>query len=116
MSKNSNRGEVIRIVDAFLRKLGLSEPRGSGAAQIAAAEAYHSLRANSICQGLQIPLEEFRAIPARFAKQRRCALTREDGDGHHGAEPEPVTHGADEDRTTTLTVRLPHYNGSGTPS
>ena len=80
MSKNSNRGDVIRMVDAFLRQLGLSEPRGSGAVQRAAADAYHSLRANSICQGLQIPLEEFRAILARSAKQRRCATL-------HGTPP-----------------------------
>jgi hypothetical protein len=43
--------------------------RGKGAVQIAAADAYHSLHANSICQGLQIPLQEFRAT--RFFRSSR---------------------------------------------
>jgi len=58
---DSNRGAVIRLVDEYLKRQGLTEPRGSGAAVMVKAESYRVLRDGLIRSGSRMPLDDFRA-------------------------------------------------------
>jgi hypothetical protein len=57
-----SRGAVIRLVDEYLKRRGLAEPRGSGAAAMLKAESYRVLRDELIRSGSQMPLHDFRAM------------------------------------------------------
>ncbi len=56
-----NRGAIIRLVDECLKRHGLTEPRGSGAAAMMKAESYRALREGLIRSGARMPLDDFRA-------------------------------------------------------
>jgi len=71
---DSNRGAVIRLVDEYLKRQGLTEPRGSGAAVMVKAESYRALRDGLIRSGARMPLDDFRAtlkVVVEKAMQRR---------------------------------------------
>jgi len=56
-----NKGSIIRLVDDYLKRQGLTEPRGGGPAFIK-AESHRALRNELIRTGSLVPLDEFRAM------------------------------------------------------
>ncbi len=57
-----NRGAIIRLVDEYLKRQDLTEPRGSGPAAMVNAASYRILRDELIRSGARMPLDEFRAM------------------------------------------------------
>ncbi len=57
-----NKGAIIRLVDDYLKRQGLTEPRGGGPAAIIKAESHRALRDELIRTGSLVPLDEFRAM------------------------------------------------------
>jgi hypothetical protein len=57
-----NKGSIIRLVDDYLKRQGLTEPRGGGPAGIIKAESHRALRNELIRTGSLVPLDEFRAM------------------------------------------------------
>ena len=57
-----NRGAIIRLVDEYLKRHGLTEPRGSGPVAMVKAESYRVLRDELIRSGARMPLDDFRAM------------------------------------------------------
>ena len=58
---DSNKGAIIRLVDEYLKRHGLTEPRGSGPTAMVKAESYRALRDGLIRSGARMPLDDFRA-------------------------------------------------------
>ncbi len=58
---DSNKGAIIRLVDEYLKRYGLTEPRGSGPTAMVKAESYRALRDGLIRSGARMPLDDFRA-------------------------------------------------------
>ena len=52
---------IIRLVDEYLKRHGLTEPRGSGPTAMVKAEYYRALRDGLIRSGARMPLDDFRA-------------------------------------------------------
>src|SRR5882762_6870538 len=50
-----NRGAIIRLVDEYLKRHGLTEPRGSGPTAMLKAESYRALRDGLIRSGARMP-------------------------------------------------------------
>ena len=57
-----NRGAIIRLVDEYLQRQGLTEPRGSGPVASIKVESHRALRDELIRTGSLVPLDEFRAM------------------------------------------------------
>ena len=57
-----NKGAIIRLVDDYLKRQGLTEPRGGGPLAIIKAESHRALRDELIRTGSLVPLDEFRAM------------------------------------------------------
>jgi hypothetical protein len=53
-----NRGAIIRLVDEYLKRQDLTEPRGSGPAAMVNAASYRILRDELIRSGARMPLDE----------------------------------------------------------
>jgi len=57
-----NRSAIIRLVDEYLQRQGLTEPRGRGPVASITAESHRALRDELIRTGSLVPLDEFRAM------------------------------------------------------
>ncbi len=69
-----NRGAIIRLVDEYLKRQNLTEPRGSGPVAMLRAASYRILRDELIRSGARMPLDEFRAMLRGFEKTAQGSM------------------------------------------